>query len=185
MLVIHVQVGKNFIKDVLLDGGFGVNIIMEKMRVWLGMSKSKPAPYNLHVVYQTIAKPLCLIKDLKILVHGIPYAMTFIVIQNSVLNSNYSMLLGCPWLRDAKVPHNWGNNIITIQGTNTIISILVTKKLGAITKRPKVLVCYDFHSRIFDKEEDLMFTTKPRLFSIRTIVVLTLVWSYQPIKLIT
>ncbi len=30
-----------------------------------------------------------------------------------------------------------------------------------------------------------MFTTKPRLFSIRTIVVLTLVWSYQPIKLIT
>ncbi len=77
------------------------------------------------------------------------------------------------------------HNIITIQGTNTIISILVTKKLGAITKRPKVLVCYDFHSRIFDKEEDLMFTTKPRLFSIRTIVVLTLVWSYQPIKLIT
>jgi hypothetical protein len=77
------------------------------------------------------------------------------------------------------------HNIITIQGTNTIISILVTKKLGAITKRPKVLVCYDFHSRIFDKEEDLMFTTKPILFSIRTIVVLTLVWSYQPIKLIT
>jgi hypothetical protein len=114
MLVIHVQVGKNFIKDVLLDGGFGVNIIMEKMRVWLGMSKSKPAPYNLHVVYQTIAKPLCLIKDLKILVHEIPYAMTFIVIQNSVLNSNYSMLLGCPWLRDAKVPHNWGNIILSL-----------------------------------------------------------------------
>jgi hypothetical protein len=29
---------------------------------------------------QKIAKPLGLIKDLKILVHGIPYAMTFIVI---------------------------------------------------------------------------------------------------------
>jgi hypothetical protein len=29
---------------------------------------------------QTITKPLGLIKDLKILVHGIPYAMTFIVI---------------------------------------------------------------------------------------------------------
>jgi hypothetical protein len=33
MVVIHVQVGKNFIEDVLLDGGSGVNIIMEKLRV--------------------------------------------------------------------------------------------------------------------------------------------------------
>jgi hypothetical protein len=51
---------------------------------------------------QTIAKPLGLIKDLKILVHGIPYAMMFTIIQSNVLDSNYFMLLGCPWLRDAK-----------------------------------------------------------------------------------
>ncbi len=47
-----------------------------------------------------------------------------------------------------------------------------------------MLICYDFHSRIFDKEEDLMFATKPRLFSIRTIVVLTSICSNQPVKLI-
>jgi hypothetical protein len=29
MVVIHVQTRKNFIENVLLDGGFGVNIIME------------------------------------------------------------------------------------------------------------------------------------------------------------
>jgi hypothetical protein len=33
MVIIQVQVGKNFIEDVFLDGGFGVNIIMEKLRV--------------------------------------------------------------------------------------------------------------------------------------------------------
>jgi len=33
MTMIHVQVGKNFIEDVLLDGGSKVNIIMEKLRV--------------------------------------------------------------------------------------------------------------------------------------------------------
>jgi hypothetical protein len=33
MAIIQVQVRKNFIEDVLLDGGFGVNIIMEKLRV--------------------------------------------------------------------------------------------------------------------------------------------------------
>jgi hypothetical protein len=76
---------------------------MEKMKVQLGLSKPKPTPYNLCMANQTIAKPLGLIKDLKILVHGIPYVMTFIMIQSSVLNSSYSTLLGRPWLRDAKV----------------------------------------------------------------------------------
>jgi hypothetical protein len=80
------------------------------------------------------------------------------------------------------VSHDWGNNIITIQGTDTIKNIHVFKKLRALTKHPKMLVCYDFHFGIFDKEEDLMFATKPRLFSIGTIVVLTSVWSYQHVK---
>ncbi len=59
------------------------------------------------MAYQTIVKALNLIKDFKVLIHGIPYAVTFIVIQNSVLDSGYSMLLGHPWLRDAKVSHDW------------------------------------------------------------------------------
>jgi hypothetical protein len=45
---------------------------------------------------QTIVKPLGLINDLKILVHGISSVMTFIVIQSSVFDSSYSMLLGHP-----------------------------------------------------------------------------------------
>jgi hypothetical protein len=77
MVVIHVQVGKNFIEDVLLDGGSGINIITKNLRVQLGLSKPKLAPYNLHMANQTIAKPLDLIKDLKILVHGIPSVVTF------------------------------------------------------------------------------------------------------------
>jgi hypothetical protein len=55
---------------------------------------------------QTIAKPLGLIKNLRIFIHGIPYVMTFIVIQSSVLNFSYYMLLSCPWLRDVKVSHD-------------------------------------------------------------------------------
>jgi hypothetical protein len=48
-----------------------------------------------------------------------------------------------------------------------------------------LLVCYDFQFGISNKEEDLMFATKLGLFSIGTIVVLTLIWSNQPTKLIT
>jgi len=72
------------------------------------------------MVDQTTTKPMGLIRDLKIYVHGILYITMFIVFQNSVVDSSYSMLLGKPWLRDAKVAHDWGNNTITIQGNQTI-----------------------------------------------------------------
>jgi hypothetical protein len=50
MAIIHVQVGKNFIEDVLLDGGSKINIIMEKLRVRLGLLKPKLESYNLYMV---------------------------------------------------------------------------------------------------------------------------------------
>jgi hypothetical protein len=40
--------------------------------------------------------------------------------------------------------HHWANNIITIQGMDTVRTIHVTKKLGAPIKCLEVLVCYDF-----------------------------------------
>ncbi len=48
-----------------------------------------------------------------------------------------------------------------------------------------MLACYDLHFGVYNEKEDLMFAIEPRLFSIGTIVVLTLVWFDQPIKLIT
>jgi hypothetical protein len=58
-------------------------------------------------------------------------------------------------------------------------------KIGAPTKRLEILICYDLHSRISNKEDDLMFAIKLGLFSIGTIVVPTSVWSNQHVKLIT
>jgi hypothetical protein len=80
MAIIQIQVRKNFIEDVFLDGGFGINIIIEKLKMKLGLSKLNPTPNNSCMANQTIAKPLGLIKDLRILVHGISYTLTFIVI---------------------------------------------------------------------------------------------------------
>jgi hypothetical protein len=47
------------------------------------------------------------------------------MIQSSVLNFNYFMLLGRSWLRDIKVSRDWGTNTITIQGTNTVRTMLL------------------------------------------------------------
>jgi hypothetical protein len=37
---------------VLLDGGYGVNIIIEQLRLRLGLPKLKLAPYNLRMANQ-------------------------------------------------------------------------------------------------------------------------------------
>jgi hypothetical protein len=76
------------------------------------------------------------------------------------------MLLRKPWLRDAKVAHDWGNNIVTIQGNGMVKTIIVTKHLGAEVKRPKVLLCYNYHNGITNEEEDIIFVIESLLFSI-------------------
>jgi hypothetical protein len=43
-----------------------------------------------------MTRPLGIIRNLKIHIHGIPYVATFIVLQNNAIDSNYSMLLGRP-----------------------------------------------------------------------------------------
>jgi hypothetical protein len=49
MVVIQVHIAKNTIEDVLLDGGSGINIITEQLRLRLGLPKPKPTPYNLRM----------------------------------------------------------------------------------------------------------------------------------------
>jgi len=84
------------------------------LRLRLGLPKPKHAPYNLRMANQIATKLVGLIRDLKIYVHDILYITLFTVLQNNVVDSNYSMLLGRPWLKDAEVAHDWGSNIITI-----------------------------------------------------------------------
>jgi hypothetical protein len=60
------------------------------------------------------------------------------------------MLLGRPWLRDAKVAHDLGSNIVTIQGNGTVKTITVTKQLGGEVRRPKMLLCFDYQNGIID-----------------------------------
>ncbi len=78
MVIIQVQVGKNIVKDVLIDGGASVNIITENLRTKLGLPKPILAPYHLRMVDQNLIRPLGIIRSLRIHIHDIPYVATFI-----------------------------------------------------------------------------------------------------------
>ncbi len=49
MAIIQVKIGKNTIEHVLLDGGFGINIVTKHWDWGLGLPKPKPTPYNLRM----------------------------------------------------------------------------------------------------------------------------------------
>ncbi len=77
-----------------------------------------------------------------------------------MVDFSYSMLLKRLWFKNAKVTHDWGNNVITIQGNGMVITISINKKLGAKTKRLQILVCYDLMQGLINEEEDMIFETK-------------------------
>jgi DNA-binding protein YbaB len=130
MAIIQIQVGKNIVENVLLYGGANFNIIIENLITKLGLPKPRLVPYHLKMANLNMTRPLGIIQNLKIYIHGIPYVTTFTIVKNIVVDSNYPMLLGKPWLRDAKVTYDRGNNLITVQGNGTVRTILVNKKLG-------------------------------------------------------
>ncbi len=76
------------------------------------------------------------------------------------------MLLKRFWFRNAKVTHDWDNNVINVQGNGSIKTILINKKLGAKTRRPQILVYYDLMEGLIDEKEDMIFEIEPKLFSI-------------------
>ncbi len=96
MVDIQIQVGKTIVEEVLLDGGANVNIITGNLRKKLGLPKPRPTPYHLRMADYSMTRPLGIIRNLKIHIHGIPYVTTFTILQNNVVDSSYFMLLGKP-----------------------------------------------------------------------------------------
>jgi hypothetical protein len=92
MAIFQVQVGKNIVEDVLIDGRANVNIITKNLKTKLGLPKPRPTPYHLRMANQSMTKPLGIIRNSKIHIHGIPYIATFIILKNSVVDSSYYML---------------------------------------------------------------------------------------------
>ena len=169
MPIISICIGKNVVDDVLLDGGSGVNVITEEERRRLGLPKPSPAPFNLKMANGTIAKPTCLLRDVKIHIHGIPYIVTLTVIDCQTIKSNYSMLLGRPWLRNAKVIHDWANDQVQIMGNGTVKTVKINRQLGYEAVTPHALVCYNFAEGITDDKETILLAANPTLQPVGTI----------------
>ena len=169
MPVISICIGKNIVDDVLLDGGSGVNVITKEERRKLGLPKPSLASFNLKMANGTIAKPTGLLRDVMIHIHGIPFIVTLTVIDCQTIKSDYSMLLGRPWLRNAKVIHDWANDQVQIMGNGIVKRVKINRQLGYKAVTPHALVCYNFAEGITDDEETILLAADPTLQPLGTI----------------
>jgi len=80
--------------------------------------------------------------------------MTFASMKNNVLDASYFMLIGHPCLHNAKDTHDWGNNLITVDGNGIMHTIVMNTNLYSNMKWLKVFFGYNFVNVGIDEEED-------------------------------
>ena len=84
----------------------------------------------------TIAKPMGMLKDLKIKVLGHRVRHTFIVMDFSRHPMSYEMILGRPFMREARMVHDWSKNHVYLQFQDSVIRVdLVTEKVHPLGGR--------------------------------------------------
>ncbi len=108
---------------------------------------------------------------MRIKIHGILYIVTFMVMNNKTIDPTYSMLLGHPWLWDTKVIHDWGTNMVTVEGNGIVKTIFVSKYLNGNIGRPQIIINYNFMEGVTYEEEETMCSFELYLLSIGMITL--------------
>lgn len=87
--------------------------------------------------------------------------VTFMIMNYKVVDRTYSILLGYPWLWDAKIIHDQGTNMVMIEGNGAIKNIVISKQLNGYVKRSNVVVNYNFVEDITNEEKKVLLVSKP------------------------
>jgi hypothetical protein len=109
--------------------------------------------------YFSFSKRLGIIPNIRIKIHGIPYIVTFTIMNDKAIDPTYSMLLRHPWLQDAKVIHDWGTNMVTIKDNGIVKTIFVSKYLSGNIRRPQIVISYNFMEGVTNEEAKILLSS--------------------------
>ena len=93
---IEVMVVDKVVPNVLVDGGSGLNILLEHTMKKLGLRLTCPSPFVINMANQSPSTPLGMIKDCRITTGGEEYIVTFHVIKMHTDKDAFPILLGRP-----------------------------------------------------------------------------------------
>ena len=162
---IKMIIAEQEVPGVILDGGSGVNVITEDLANKLGL-KWEPIPFNIRMADNRTVVPKGLIKHAKVKVGGMDYLVNLVVITMQTLTpDSYQVLLGRPWLRDAKVKHDWNRDRISLKKGKKKVYIGFGQN-----KTTRIAHCTPLHAETYnmaegleDDEEEYLLQQNPNL----------------------
>ena len=123
--VVTVQIANQIVPNVLLDGGSGVNVLSESMCAWLGILRFESAPFAVKMADQRRVQPLGIVRHCKIKIATLRFGIAAVVLRMEDIQEAYPLLLGRPWLRQAKAKHNWETDVLAIRQGKRKIKLAV------------------------------------------------------------
>ncbi|KAH7437914.1 hypothetical protein KP509_05G095200 [Ceratopteris richardii] len=112
-----------------LDSGAAVNLMTEFMMKALGLNHMEETPMSLRMADQTQVKPAGLLKNVSTVVGGLEFKVDYLIVRPRTSEATFSILLGRPWLVQAKCVHDWRTGIITIGPKADRIQLQVSPNL--------------------------------------------------------
>lgn len=92
-----------------INSGSGVNIMTEETAHSLGFHTFEPTSRVLRLAHQTRRMPLGMLRDIKTIIGGVAFPLTYIILQ-PLMKKGYDVLIGRPWLYGARVRCDWQRN---------------------------------------------------------------------------
>ncbi|PTQ27041.1 hypothetical protein MARPO_0236s0001 [Marchantia polymorpha] len=126
---IEVEIGGCVIQKVPVDSGSGVNIMTEETANSLGFQTFEPTTRVLRLADQTRRMPLGMLSNVRTNIEGVDFQLSYIVLQ-PLMKKGYDVLLGRPWLYDAKARCDWRRKRLQFRNPSdppTVVTVPWTK----------------------------------------------------------
>ena len=102
------------VPGVQIDGGSSVNLMTERTMELLDLTNLVPTTLTLRMADHSRVKPRGVLKNVLTIISGHSFHVDYVVFELPDSSMSYPILLGRPWLFQAKAKNDWGKGTLTI-----------------------------------------------------------------------
>lgn len=108
------SIARTSLQGAIVNGGFGINLMPEYTLDALGLQMSQLVHFSFTLVDQCNVPPDGIIENVPVEIQGFIFHLDFVVVRLPKLLGGFPLLIGHPWLRQAKAIHDRGNDQLWI-----------------------------------------------------------------------
>lgn len=130
---------------------------------------------------QQCMRPLGILQSIVLDIGGISFSMAFVVLSMEDTLEEYSMLLGRPWLWQAKVRHDWDANRLTTRRGRCKVKISLKEKarLNSAVWHVVVVETVNMTEGLDDEEEEQFLQANTDLIPLCSVDVAFIATAYD------